>query len=369
MTLKKKLFLAVSPVILLFLAIAGLALWVSGGGQDASASVPETLDTTPYRTYEAVVPDSPLRLRHFVSELNEINVSSSMIMGEQDMVLVATQATKLAAERLADEIEATGLNLETVYLGHAHTDHSQGASVLKQRFPEAQFLAAPRVSELQQLRMADDDERAISRFGENAAVPSVPFEPFDSDVITLEGREIQLWHDYYGDAGLGHPDEPHTVVYIPDLKALLGTDILYYDAHMMMGGSTPESREKWKAQIRDWMELDLAVAIPGHVPRQSVTDMTPEGVLKHSLTYIEAYEKALESNKTSNQVIEQMLNQYPDVEHKSALYMGVYLNFQETHKLLFNPRLEAVARWLPDSWVRLADEQLFEASVEAANPH
>ncbi|WOE74674.1 MBL fold metallo-hydrolase [Alterisphingorhabdus coralli] len=370
MTIKRVLTLVSIPVLLFVAFLIGLAVWVSGGsGQNASDFIPEELDNTPYRTYEAVVPDSPLTLRHFVSELEEINVSSSMIMGEREMVLVATQATKLAAERLADEIEKTGLNLSIVYLGHAHLDHSQGASVLKRRFPKARFLAAPRVSELQKLRMGSDDERAIGRFGDNAAVPSVPFEPLDSKVIMLEGREIQLWHDHYGDVGLGHHDEPHTVVYIPDLKALLPNDILYYDAHIMMGGSTPENRAKWKAQIREWMKMDIAVAIPGHVPRKSTAHMTPKGVFEHSLNYIEAYEEALASSETSEQVINKMLQRYPGMEHTSALYMGTYINFQEIHKLMNNPRLELVASYLPSDFVRWADQQLFEASKDAANPH
>lgn len=369
MTLKKKLIIGLSPLILMAAIGAGLALWISGGGgQNASAFIPEKLDTTPFRTYKSVVPDSPLRLRHFVSETNEINVSSSMIMGNKEMILVATQATKLAAGRLADEIEKTGLKLTTVYLGHAHLDHSQGASVLKKRFPEAQFVAAPRVAELQQFRMEADDERAISRYGELAAVPSVPFEPLDSDRLMLEGREIQLWHDQYGDIGLGHEDEPHTVVYIPDLKALLGNDILYYDAHMMMGGSTPSSRKKWKEQIRSWMELDLAVAIPGHVPRKSTAAMTAQGVLEHSLAYIEAYEEALEKGVSSDEVIANMLNRYPDMEHTSALYISAFLEYKETHKLLFNPRLEKVASYLPDGLIRWADERLFEAASKSANP-
>ena len=369
MTLRKKLIIGLTPLVIIVVALAGLAFWVSGGsGQNASAYIPAKLDPTPFRTYEAIVPGSPLRLRHFVSETNEINVSSSMIMGEREMVLVATQATKLSAGRLADEIERTGLILTTVYLGHAHLDHSQGGSILKQRFPDAQFLAAPRVAELQQFRMASDDERAVSRYGELAAVPSVPFEALDSDRIMLEGREIQLWHDQYGDVGLGHADEPHTVVYIPDLGALLGNDILYYDAHMMMGGSTPENRAQWKAQIRSWMDLDLAVAIPGHVPRKSTAHMSAQGVLEHSLNYIEAYENTLATSTSSEDIISKMLDKYPDMEHTSALYISAYLEYKETHKLLFNPRLEKVVSYMPDGVVRWMDELLFEAASKSANP-
>lgn len=369
--LKNKVFLAISAVIwALFGGVALLAVWVNGGGgHNEEAFVPKQLDPTPFRTYEAQVAGSRLRLKHFVSELNEINVSSSMIMGEKEMVLVATQATKLSAARLADEIEKTGLKLTTVYLGHAHLDHSQGAAILQQRFPEAVFLAAPEVARLQQFRMTADDERARNRYGKYAAVPSVPFQPLDADKLILEGHEIHLWHDQYGDVGIGHADEPHTVVYVPDLKALLGNDILYYDAHMMMGGSTPANREKWKAQIRQWMTMDLAVAIPGHVPRRSTAHMTAQGVLEHSLNYIENYERALAQYDSAEGVIDHMLRLYPGMEHRSALYLGTYIQYRDTHKLLFNPRLETVAGLLPDSVVRWFDDMTFDAAKKAANPH
>ena len=362
--MKKVMLSSLAAIVIVFTL---LGIWIQGGGQKAENSMPTQFDETPFRTYEAVVPGSPLRLKHFISEANEINVSSSLIMGEKEIIVVATQATKFASERLADEIAKTGLKLTYVFLGHPHLDHSQGARILKDRFPEAKFVAAPSVSRLQKLRMKDDDDRAKKRFGENAAVPSVPFEPLESDTLFIEGRKILLWHDQTGDVGIGHEDEPHTVVFIPDLNALLPNDICYFGAHMMMGGSTEASLAKWKQQLRDYMEMDLQVVIPGHVPRSRSSEMTAQGVLEHSLNYIESYQEAMKSSKTSDEVIEKMLGQYPDLEHTSALYLGTYLNFQETHRLFFNPRLEKVVSYLPEAWVKWADRKMFEAKQKELN--
>jgi hypothetical protein len=62
-----------------------------------------------------------------------------------------------------------------------------------------------------------------------------------------------------------------------------------------------------------------------------------------------------------------MLGQFPDLEHTSALYLGTYLNFQETHRLFFNPRLESVASYLPQSFVRWADQAMFKAKQKQLN--
>lgn len=354
-------------VLALIAGLVALAVWVKGGGQAAGDSIPSELVGPAFRTYEAVVPDSPLKLLHFISQANEINVSSSLIMGDHDVICVTAQATKYAAERLADEIEKTGRKLTYIYLDHPHLDHSQGATILKQRFPDAKCVGAPKVVKLQHMRMAADDEMAQKRYGDNAAVPSLPFEPLDADKIMLEGREIQLWHDQFGDVGIGEEDEPHTVIYIPDLKALLPTDICYFGAHMMMGGTTAFSRGKWKEQIRSYMNMDLEVVIPGHVVRTWSDKLTPKATLEYSLKYIEDYEAALASSQSSDQVIRKMLALYPEQEHTSALFIGTLINFGETHRLLFNPRIEKVASLLPRSLVKWADRKMFDAKKKAAN--
>ena len=79
------------------------------------------------------------------------------------------------------------------------------------------------------------------------------------------------------------------------------------------------------------------------------------------------YEDALASSETADEVIEKMLARYPGMEHTSALYLGTYLNFKNTHRLLFNPRLEAVAQWLPESFVRWVDAKMLESRQKAAN--
>ncbi|WP_372572324.1 MBL fold metallo-hydrolase [Ruegeria jejuensis] len=355
-------------VLILLVGLVLLGRWVGGGRLPPEFFIPKSVEGPAFRTYEAVVPDSPLKLMHFISEQEELNVSSSLIMGDKEVICVTAQATKYAAERLVGEIEKTGRKLTYIYLDHPHLDHSQGATELLKRFPDAKCVGAPKVVELQKLRMASDDATALKRYADNAAVPSVPFEPLDATTIMLEGREIQLWHDMIGDAGVGRPDEPHTVIYIPDLKALLPTDICYFGGHMMMGGSTPESRAQWKQQLRDWLKMDLQVVIPGHIVRAFSDQMTAKGVLEFSLKYIEDYEAALAASNSSDEVIAWMLKEYPDIGHVPALQLGTFMNFGETHRILFNPRIDKVASFLPKALVRRIDTKLFEARKKAANP-
>ena len=365
MKIIKKTLLALGIFIMLLIA---LGIWVSGGSDGAASRMLPYAEGGPeYRVYEAVDSTSPLKLIHFVSQPQEINVSSPIIYGDKEAIVFAPQGTKSSATRLADVIEKTGRKLTHVYLGHPHLDHSQGASVLKKRFPNAKFIAAPKVAALQRLRIEDNDNMARDRYGDNAAVPSVPFEDYDSDKLMIEGREIQLWHDHYGDVGIGHEDEPHTVAYIPDLKALLPNDICYYGGHMMTGGGTKHSLEEQKKQIKKWMEMDLEVVIPGHVPRSWTPHMTAKGVLDFSYQYLDDYIKVWENSESSDNLIATMLEMYPKLEHQSALYLSSYMQFTETHRLLFNPRLETVMSYLPSSFVKWVDKKLWESKKAAMN--
>lgn len=360
-------------IVVAILAIGTILLitWIKGGSLKDAYPVPNLKKTPTYHTYKSIDNKSTLQLLHFISEESEINVSSTLIMGKKEAMVVTAQATKSSATRLAEEIKKTGLALTYVFLDHAHLDHSQGAVVLKEYFPEAKFIAAPKVAALQQVRMKADDEMAIKRYGDNAAVPSIPFQAYNENTIMLEGNEIQLWNDQYGDVGIGHTDEPHTVIYIPSLKALLPNDICYFGGHINMGGSTKESREKWKAQIRSYMEMDLDIVIPGHVPRVYSSQMTADSVLSFSLQYIEDFEKAQAKAETADELIETMLHKYPNLKHTSALYMGAYINFNQTHRLLFNPRLEKVFSLLPSSFVNWFNQTIMEMKIEEANniPH
>jgi len=71
-------------------------------------------------------------------------ITSTLIFGEYDAVLVDAMGTVAEAEALADWIALHNRNLETIYITHAHFDHFYGLSVLLDRFPAARAIATPK---------------------------------------------------------------------------------------------------------------------------------------------------------------------------------------------------------------------------------
>ena len=70
-------------------------------------------------------------------------ITSTLIFGDYDAVLVDAMTTVAEAEALADWIALHNRNLETIYITHAHFDHFFGLSILLDRFPGARAIATP----------------------------------------------------------------------------------------------------------------------------------------------------------------------------------------------------------------------------------
>jgi glyoxylase-like metal-dependent hydrolase (beta-lactamase superfamily II) len=70
-------------------------------------------------------------------------ITSTLIFGEHDAVLVDAMTTVAEAEALADWIALHNRNLQTIYITHAHFDHFYGLSVLLDRFPAARAIRRP----------------------------------------------------------------------------------------------------------------------------------------------------------------------------------------------------------------------------------
>jgi glyoxylase-like metal-dependent hydrolase (beta-lactamase superfamily II) len=72
-------------------------------------------------------------------------ISSTLISGKRDAVLVDTAITIDQNQKLVDWIAASGKNLTTIYATHGHGDHFFGVNTIQKKFPKARFLATREV--------------------------------------------------------------------------------------------------------------------------------------------------------------------------------------------------------------------------------
>src|ERR1700674_4608617 len=75
-------------------------------------------------------------------------MSSTLIYGNRDAVLVDAFITVKQADARVDWVEASGKNLTTIYATHGHGDHFFDIGALLDRFPNARAVATPDVVKL-----------------------------------------------------------------------------------------------------------------------------------------------------------------------------------------------------------------------------
>ncbi len=115
-------------------------------------------------------------------------ITSTLIFGEYDAVLVDAMTTVAEAEALADWIALHNRNLDTIYITHAHFGHFYGPGILLDRFPGARAIATPKAINAMQMSFTP----LVERLGELVNVPSAP--SLSSECATA-GRVTDLGSD------------------------------------------------------------------------------------------------------------------------------------------------------------------------------
>src|SRR5437879_9914313 len=79
------------------------------------------------------------------SEMKWSPISSTLISGKRDAVLVDTAITIDQNQKLVDWIAASGKNLTTIYATNGNGDHFFGVNSIQKKFPKARFMATREV--------------------------------------------------------------------------------------------------------------------------------------------------------------------------------------------------------------------------------
>lgn len=128
--------------------------------------------------------------------------ASTLVHGEHDAVLVDPLMTVEESRALAEWVAATGRNLTTVFVSHAHGDHFFGAPALLERFPDARLVATAGVAEHMRAQYGPRWFGGFwdPRFPGQIDPRRLTAEPLgDDNVIELEGERLQA-------VELGHAD-------------------------------------------------------------------------------------------------------------------------------------------------------------------
>jgi glyoxylase-like metal-dependent hydrolase (beta-lactamase superfamily II) len=255
------------------------------------------------------------RPRPFGEALGFDPITSTLIFGEHDAVLVDAMCTVAEAEALADWIALHNRNLETIYITHAHFDHFYGLSILLDRFPAARAIATPKTLNAIQMYLSPPVQRlARQLFPGQVPTKLVAPGPYESDTFTLEGREIRIIEQ-------GHTDSADTTsLHIPSIGLIVAGDVVYNQCRMYVGDTTPESRKNWIAALDRLAALNPVTVVAGH--KKPGAPDSPS-TIQDTKRYLQDFDRLQKTANSDQELFDQMTELYPHwVANQSWLMFG-----------------------------------------------
>jgi glyoxylase-like metal-dependent hydrolase (beta-lactamase superfamily II) len=241
-------------------------------------------------------------------------ITSTLIMGQHDAVLVDPPLTKTQAAEVGDWIDASGRSLRQIYITHGHGDHWFGAIPLLQRFPGVRVLATKGTS---QLMAAQNQPQFRADFWDQVFPGQLPTGEVDVRIVDAEGFELE-------GVGLlpievGHTDtDATTVLHAPQIGLLVAGDAVYNGVHLYLtesGGIT--GIDEWLAALDVAEGLRPATVIAGHKdPRAADTPLQ----IPATRQYLTDARRLLQSSDSAETFYTGMLALHPDRINPGALW-------------------------------------------------
>src|ERR1700733_3002889 len=242
-------------------------------------------------------------------------ITSTLIFGEYDAVLVDAMGTVAEAEALANWIALHAVRSETIYRKHAHFDPFYGLSILLDRFPGARAIATPEAVKAMQMSFTPTVERLARRmFPGQVATKLVSPEPYEGDTFTLEGQELRIIKQ-------GRTDSPDsTSLYVPAIGLVAAGDVVYNQCRMYVGDTTPESRKNWIAGLDRLAAMNPSMVVDGH--KKPGAPDSPS-TIQDTKRYLEDFDRLQKTAKSDQELFDQMTELYPHwVANQSWLMFG-----------------------------------------------
>lgn len=253
-------------------------------------------------------------------------ITSTIIYGDKDAMLIDAQFQKQYAEELVKEIKATGKTLKTVFISHSDPDFYFGLDVIRKVFPNVKIISTAQTAYL--ISASKDDKLEVWKPQLEEDAPSEIIVPEAvNEIPDLEGNKIEIRQD----AG----DPSHSFVWIPSLKTIAGGISVSVDSHIWMADmQNMRAVDQWIAQIDAMKALKPRQVVPSHFAKLSLSPQS----LDFMETYLENYQEAVSKNRTSSAgVVDFMIKKYPDLPGKGELEMGTKIFFREMNWDLKSP--------------------------------
>lgn len=237
-------------------------------------------------------------------------VTSTLISGEKDAVLVDAQFSVNDAKNLVKIIQDSGKNLKYIVITAGDPDFYFGLEPLVQAFPDAKVIATPEVVK----HIEATKEGKFAYWGpilKNGA-PSQVIVPSASEdkTIVLEGEKIEI----------KSPGKYASYLWVPSNRTILGGVGLSSGIHLWTADvQTEKERNEWRKTVKQMNRLNPRAVIPGHY----IGDIpTGTQAIDFTYQYLVDVDQVLKDHKDSASVIAALKEKYPNLAEESSLELS-----------------------------------------------
>lgn len=232
-------------------------------------------------------------------------MTSTLIYGDTEAVLVDPPIAAYQAESLAQWIAGFDRPLTGIYITHGHGDHWYGTSTLLKHFPNAHPYATEGV--VAEMHAGAPGGRPSELFAGIFAgkLPErlVFAEPLPAGGLTVDGHPLRVIE-------VGHSDTDHTtVVHVPAIGLVVAGDVIYNNVHQYVGESADGGLDAWLEAIDVVESLAPTTVIAGH---KDATRADGPSIIAETREYLFAVAEVLRDEPTRVEFLDRMVARFPD---------------------------------------------------------
>ncbi|MFF7211973.1 MBL fold metallo-hydrolase [Streptomyces sp. NPDC008238] len=231
-------------------------------------------------------------------------LTSTLILGEAEAVLVDPPFTRDQVRAVGDWIERSGRRLTHVYATHGHGDHWFGTDLLLRRFPGAVPYATEGTIALMH-QQATVGRRTRWDVDFPGLVPDSPvvYRVVPDEGFTLEGHALRP-------VETGHTDtDDTTVLHVPSIGLVVAGDVAYNGVHQYLRESAGGGINKWLAALGTVLALGPHAVVAGHKNRALPDDPV---ILEQTRDYLLDAQRLLAEEPRPRTFYDRMLRRHPD---------------------------------------------------------
>jgi glyoxylase-like metal-dependent hydrolase (beta-lactamase superfamily II) len=241
-------------------------------------------------------------------------ITSTLIMGRRDAVLIDPPLTTTQAAEVGDWVAGLGRELRQIYITHGHGDHWFGAIPLLQRFPGVTVLATEGTAKLMG---AQNDPKFRADFWDRVFPGQIPAG--ELDVTIVDERGFELDGVALVPVEVGHTDtDATTMLHVPEISLLVAGDVVYNGVHLYLtesGGVT--GIDEWLTALDSAETLNPAMVIAGHKDPHAFDNPTQ---IQATRRYLTDARRLLQSSESAEMFYEEMLRLHPNRLNPGALW-------------------------------------------------